>query len=226
MENFSLTSLPAQLFTILLVGIGVAYWFGYGASRWLLPRELAPYRWLLMPAVGMTLFAVVAQPLARIGLNTVQLIWILFSLAFAANAAALWRAPHVENRARREIFLPLAVAVGALMLGTLPLFAYGYLTVIGYNVDGSTYVAQAEIAKQYGLALEQIDGLPLLYAQSVAHIIRVGVGAVAPLWISLVSQLLGRDSFYAYAPLSALGFASGFLSTFVLYRVEIGRAHV
>lgn len=222
MENFGLTSLPAQLLTILFAGIGVAYWFGYGASRWLLPRELAPYRWLLMPAVGMTMFAVIVQPLARVGLVTAQWIWILFPLAFAANALALWRAPQWENCARREIFLPLAVAVGALILGTLPLFAYGYLTVVGYNVDGSTYVAQAEIAKQYGLALEQIDALPLLYAQSVAHIIRVGVGAAAPLWISLVSQLLGRDSFYAYAPLSALGFAFSFLSVFVLYRVGFG----
>src|SRR5581483_9300965 len=110
--DLGLTSLPAQLARILVVGLVVAYWFGYGATRWLIPRDWLPYRWLLMPAVGLTLFAVIAQPLALLGVNSSTLIWILFPFVFLVNVLAFWRAPRIEAKPpRREQIAPLLCAV-------------------------------------------------------------------------------------------------------------------
>ncbi len=215
-----LTSLPAQLAGILVLGIGVAYWFGYGATRWLLPREWLAYRWLLMPVVGLTVFAVIAQPLALLGINSVQLVWLLFALALVANATAIWRAPRGAKLARREIFLPLLIGFVAFGLSVLPLFAYGYLTVIGYNVDASTYVAQAEFAKQVGLSSARLYEIPSSFAFTVARTIESGIGAVAGLWLSVAAVLVGRDAFFTFAPLLGLWHAFSFLSVYVLYRVS------
>ncbi len=218
--DLGLTSLPAQLARILVVGLVVAYWFGYGATRWLIPRDWLPYRWLLMPAVGLTLFAVIAQPLALLGVNSPTLIWILFPFAFLVNVLAFWRAPRIEEKTfRREQIAPLLSALIALALGVLPLFAYGYITIIGYNADGTTYVSQAEFAKQFGLATGTISNIPSPFAKTDVFVIQTGIGAVASLWHSVVSQLLQRDSFYSYAPLLALWYGLSFLSAFVCYRL-------
>lgn len=220
MFELGLTLLPAQLAGILVLGVAVAYWLGYGATRWLLPEAWLPYRWLLMPAVGLTLFAVIAQPLALFGVNSPMLIVILFSLALVANVSAFLKAPRAQaGLAPREIIFPLGIALGVIVLGVLPFFAYGYLTVMGYNVDGSTYVAQAEFAKRFGLARAQLMTIPSVYAESVVHVITVGVGAVGPLWHSVLSQLMGRDAFYSYTPVLILWYAFSFFSVFVLYRI-------
>ncbi len=214
-----LTSLPAQLAGILIGGIVLAYWFGYGAARWLLPRELAPYQWLLMPAVGLTLFSLVAPPLALLGVNSATLLWILLPLASVVNASAWWRAPRVRDPiAQREMVAPLIIAGGAFLFAVLPLFAYGYLTVLGYNMDGTVYVAQAEFAKQVGLSSQQLRSIPSPFAVPAAEVIEAGVGVGASLWLSLYSQLWQRDAFYLFAPVLALWHASSFLGVFVLYR--------
>lgn len=229
----SFTSLPAQLAGILVLSVGIAYWFGFGASRFLLPHEWLPYRWLLMPVVGLTLFAVIGQPLALLGVNSATLLWVLLPLALVVNVIAIVepsrgcailriakpskvsKQPPLEPR---EIIAPLIVGFGAMVLALLPLFAYGYITVIGYNVDGSTYVAQAEFAKQFGLNSAQIRTIASPYAPTIANAIDAGIGMVGPLWQSLVSQLSARDSFYTFAPVTALWHGFGFLSVFVLYR--------
>lgn len=218
--DLSLTSLPAQLVTILVLGTGTAYWLGYGVSRMLLPGELLPYRWLLMPVVGLCFFAPVAQPLAWLGVNTSRLILILFLLSLVANLVARWRAPRATVQIpRREIYTPALVAIGAIALGLLPLFAYGYITVTGYNVDGSSYVAQAEFAKQFGLDTTRLASIPSIYAETVVYVIETGTGSIGPLWVSVVSELWGRDSLYAYTPLLVLAYGTSFLSVFVLYRI-------
>ena len=82
-----------------MLGVLVAYWLGYGATRWLLPWAWLPYRWLLMPAVGLTLFAVIAQPLGLLGVNSAMLIAMLFPLALIANVLAFWKALQVDKTA-------------------------------------------------------------------------------------------------------------------------------
>lgn len=230
--DFSLTSLPAQLVIILTLGIVTASWLGFGVSALLLPRELLPYRWLLMPVVGMMGFALIAQPLALAGVNSAGVIWILFALSLALNGLAIWRGrlqsrqqvtnstiPEWAKISRLEILVPLLIAAGAIVLGLLPLFGYGYITVTGYNMDASSYVAQAEFAKQFGLNTALVSTIPSIYAQTVVYVIQTGTGSIGPLWVSVLSQLWGRDSFYAYTPLLVLAYGFSFLSVFVLYRI-------
>src|SRR5262249_41924763 len=55
--------------------------------------------------------------------------------------------------------------------------------------------------------------------ESVVHVITVGVGAVGPLWHSVLSQLLMRDAFYSYSPVLVLWHGLSLLGIFVLYRL-------
>lgn len=217
---FGLTSLPAQLAGILVFGVASAYWLGYGVTRWLLPHAWLPYRWLLMPAVGLAFFAVVAQPLGLLGVSSERLIGILGLTALVVNGLAVWKAPpSADQLSLREWLAPFGVALGTVVFGLLPLFTYGYITVMGYNVDGSTYVAHAEFSKQFGLLSAGIYTIPSPYAVTVARTIESGIGVVAQYWLSAVSVLTGRDAFYAFTPLLVLWHALSFLSVYVLYRV-------
>jgi hypothetical protein len=215
-----LTSLPAQLAGILVVGIALAYWFGYGASRWLLPRELLPYRGLLMPSIGLSVLTAVACPLAFLGINTPLMLWILLPLSICVNATALLRAPRSDRLAKREWFAPFAVAVIASGLALAPLFAYGYITITGYNVDSTVWVPQAEYAKQFGLSSAQIRTIASPFAVPAADAIDAGAGVGASLWLSMLSQLVQCDAFFVFAPALALWHGLSFLSVFVLYRVS------
>jgi hypothetical protein len=145
-------------------GLALLLYLGAGLSAWL-PHALAPYRRLAAPWVGYSLLVVTTQFLTNwpFALTALQSGYVAAGIATAVNviaaAGALRRRqaaqvdPSLPNsisyEGRGEALWVALIVLGVFVLGVLPLWSYGYTTVIGENWDAEIYVGLGEYLKVY-----------------------------------------------------------------------------
>ncbi len=151
-----------------LVGLVILCWLGYAPTGGLLPARLGGVRWALLPWSGYAVFTVAAQFLTQLGLDMRSALVVVLLVGTAANGL-VWRIgrrlgtpglPRPDHMGWVIIGLTALVFV----LGVLPLWSYGYSTIIGENWDGEIYLALGEYLRTHAQpALALAPGNPLLH---------------------------------------------------------------
>src|SRR5579859_3051191 len=205
-----------------LVGLIWLCFLGYAPTRGLLPATLGPLRWVVLPWTGYAVFVVLAQFATQAGLDMTVTAGLALALAAGANGLTLWRHPlRRPDFARRPppgacyALLGLTAAVG--LLGILPIWFYGYHTIIGENWDGEIYLALGEYLRTYAQpALAQAPANPLLQTLLVPpYSVRThGFSYVQ----AAVSALSGLSSLVTLAPTLALLRALAVPATYFFFR--------
>ena len=142
---------------VVIAGLGLLVYLGAGIASWL-PTELSRYRLLAAPWVGYSLLVIITQFLTNLptALTSLQSVYVALALATIVNAYALWRW-IVQGRAgvwqprapRSEAAWVWAIALVVVVLCVLPLWSYGYTTIIGENWDAEIYMGLGEYLKAY-----------------------------------------------------------------------------
>ncbi len=148
-----------------LVGILFLSLLGWAASDWLLAALPAGLRRAAAPWTGYALFVVLAQFTTQLGLD---MTWTaLAALAVALLGTAVWllarRGRTLGPRPGRAGWLLIGLTAAVFVLGVLPLWLYGYSTIIGENWDGEIYLALGAYLRDFAQpALAQAPPNPLL----------------------------------------------------------------
>jgi len=151
-----------------VVGLAILGWLGAAPTWALLPARLGGLRWAALPWTGYAVFTVAAQFLTQVGLDMRATLVVLLAAGTVANGALGWRGWRTGRlrlpRPSRVGWAILALTAAVLVLGVLPLWAYGYSTIIGENWDGEIYLALGEYLRTHAQpALAAAPGNPLLH---------------------------------------------------------------
>lgn len=152
--------LPVALENLLVgvVGLALLLYLGVGLCA-RLPGVLLPYRFMLAPWVGYCLLVVVTQFLTNspLALTALQSGYVALGMATVINGVALvrgWgsgvggREPADQLPVPDSRFLAL-LTLSTFVLCLLPIWSYGYNTVIGENWDAEIYLGLGEYLKSY-----------------------------------------------------------------------------
>lgn len=210
---------------VALAGLALLLYLGAGLSAWL-PPALAPYRWLVAPWAGYSFLVIVTQFLTNspFSLTALQSCYAALALATPVNlyALRLWirsrgDTPQVENR--REMLWVALLALGLFVLGVLPLWSYGYTTVIGENWDAEIYMSLGEYLKVYAQSgllaatpnpvLDTLINPPYSLRTHGFSYLQAGLG------------FLPLDSLQTLAPLLALVRALSIPAAYIFFRVTL-----
>jgi hypothetical protein len=205
-------------------GLALLFYMGGGLTR-LLPSGLAPYRWFIAPWAGYSLLVITTQFLTNepFALTSVQSAFVALGLGtlFWVLDFGFWkgRESGIGNRelGGRWVFL---ITVCVFVLCILPLWSYGYTTVIGENWDVEVYLGLGEYLKSYpqsGLAaalpnpiLDTLVNPPYSLRTHGFSYFQAGLG------------MLPLDSLHTLAPMLALLRALSIPAAYVFFRVGLG----
>ena len=209
--------------SVALVGLALLLYLGAGLSSFL-PRPLAPYHWLIAPWAGYCLLVVVTQFLTNspFGITALRSALIAFLLASVPNIYALWRwlrAPRGRWawRKRPRTLLPvILLALLVFVLCVLPLWSYGYTTIIGENWDAEIYMGLGEYLKIYSQS-----GLAAALPNPILDTLINPPYSLRTHGFSYFQAALGflpLDSFHTLAPVLALLRALSIPAIYVFFR--------
>jgi hypothetical protein len=119
---------------LFLAAIAVCYATGFGVVYFLAPPELKPYRALIAPTVGYTVYCLAVFNLSGgFQLPVTLVIWACLVAFVALSAAAAWRARVwlTWPTAARELGFAFALTIPALLVVLWPFFIVGAPTYLG-----------------------------------------------------------------------------------------------
>jgi hypothetical protein len=226
---------PVTLIQASLLGAAflvALFYFGFGATHFLLPPALREWRALTTPFVGLTLVIVADYLALFFGINLTIATFLMLGLATVANGAAVrsWRRrpsnhqdtnPDLLSWLRAFVFgTPLTVALVTFLAAIAPLVRYGYITIIGENWDYEFYLLLADALRTMPTnALAQAPANPLMNVILSRHIIPLPMG-FSYLQSSL-DVLFRLDAFDSFAVLLAVVRALGVISAFIFFRAAL-----
>lgn len=203
--------------------VGALFYFGYGVTRWLTTRALAPNKILLMPFAGMALVIVWDYLALALNFNLTVATWALVVAAGVLNvgtwlyarkqeAAEQAGAPLAEQfRTTRWIWL---LAVIVFCAAVAPLWRYGYVTIIGENWDYEFYLPLADYLREFSITqLANAPANPLLTTILSRHILPLPMGfSYLHATLNTLLQLEALDTFAVLmGVLRALGVGAAYL---------------
>lgn len=214
-----------------LAALGLCLWCGWGLTRLLLPPALHPYRAALTPLVGYTVVIWVGYNAVHSLLSLRQALPLLLALTATVNAGTLMainrrgsgQSLHVRaRRIWRSLVHPLApILIITALIGVLPLFHYGYVTVIGGGWDSESYLALTAHLTDYRLAdIAHAPASPL--RNHVVNPPIIGLSMGFSIVHSFTVLLSGQSELQTFAPLLALMRVLGFLAVYVWLRATMG----
>ena len=217
----------AENLLVAITGLALLYYMGGGLSRWL-PAELLPYRWLIAPWAGYSLLVITTQFLtnepfgltaltsAYVALGVATLLWVPAVIGRFSGK----RAPESENAGLSPVWwLVLALSAGVFVLCVLPLWSYGYTTVIGENWDAEIYLGLGEYLKVYPQS-----GLSTALPNPILDTLINPPYSLRTHGFSYFQAALGvlpLDSLHTLAPALALLRALSIPAVFVFFRVGL-----
>lgn len=173
----------------LLLGAAMVlalYFFGFGVTRLLLPRELNAHARLLIPFFGMAMVIVWDYIALWLGFNLTEATWGLVVVAVALvivtqvrreKSHAVRNDNPRERAYARETLWVLALALLAFCAAVVPLWRYGFVTVIGENWDYEFYLPLADYLREFTTAqLVNAPANPLLSTILSRHILPLPMG--------------------------------------------------
>jgi hypothetical protein len=211
------------------------FYFGFGATRFLLPPTQREWRALITPFVGLALVVVWDYLALFFGINLTIGTLLLLGAATAVNAAAAVRSfpdslPLLTKRDSHsaQALLPkgkvgwalFAVALVTFLAAIAPLVRYGYITIIGENWDYEFYLPLADSLETTATgALAQLPPNPLMNVVLSRHIFPLPMGfSYLQSSLDVLFRLEAIDSF---AVLLAVVRALGVVSAFVFFRATL-----
>lgn len=203
------------------------FYFGYGATRLLLPRAFGEWRGWITPVTGLALIVTWDYIALYFGLNLTAATWALFAILTLVNGIVLWRERDaLASLLRRTPLIPkhgiilAGLALIAFVASVAPLFRYGYVTIIGENWDYEFYLPLADLLKELPTsAIAQLPPNPLVNVILSPHILPLPLGFTY-LQTSL-DVLLGADAIDTFAILMGVVRALLVISPFVFFRATL-----
>lgn len=220
------------MIVLQVVALGAAmmvalFYFGYGATRLLLPRLFDEWRGWITPLTGLALIVTWDYIALYFGFNLTTATSALFALVTLVNGIVLWQErDELTARLRQTRLLPrdgiilAALAFIAFLASVAPLFRYGYVTIIGENWDYEFYLPLADLLKEMPTAaIAQFPPNPLVNVILSPHILPLPLGFTY-LQTSL-DVLFGKDAIDTFAILMGVVRALLVISPFVFFRATL-----
>ncbi|MEM8536147.1 MAG: hypothetical protein AAGF95_35305, partial [Chloroflexota bacterium] len=219
MSYFNTLFLPALCALVMCLHLGYAW------VRLALPTELQPYRLLLMPLAGLSLFLIIAAAITIASpLTPPQIALGLVVLAVPLNLWAWWQGRHMPKTDRSDVAYAAAV-YGAVLctfaLAILPVWRWEVSLPIGDNWDASEFyvplgralqlVSQRDIATLPDNPLVNIFSSPpvsgRIHAFSYFHAAVSSATAIEPLrsFVPVMGFVLALQSLAMYVLARVVG---------------------
>ncbi len=241
------------LVSILATGVAflaALFYFGFGATRVLLPQDFGEWRALVTPLVGLALIELWDYAALFFGINLATATSALLLVVTGLNAAAVLRGrplstlppakgeswgfllSRIAGEGRRaDIFRGnraieyvgasrWGLALFAFLAAVAPLVRYGYVTIIGENWDYEFYLPLAD-------ALRTMSTFAIAQAPANPLINIILSRHIGPLpmgfaYIQTTLDILFRlEAFDSFAILLALIRALGVISPFIFFRATL-----
>jgi hypothetical protein len=221
-----MSMLPVVLENLLVGAAGLALLLviGGGLTRWL-PAELAPYRWMVAPWAGYSLLVIITQFLTNepFALTSLQgaYVAIAVGVGFWILDFGFW---ITTGRSKSKIQNPKSgivwlIALVVFVLCVLPIWSYGYATVIGENWDVEVYLGLGEYLKAYPQS-----GLAAALPNPILDTLVNPPYSLRTHGFSYFQAALGMlplDSLHTLAPLLALMRALSIPAVYIFFRVAM-----
>ena len=226
--------LPVALENLFVgvVGLAMLLYLGVGLCAWL-PSMLAPYRLFLAPWAGYCLLVIITQYLTNspLALTALQSVFVALGAATVVNGFVLWRirsrgsgiglwwAKLSGSRFPTSPLL-LAISLVTFALCLLPIWSYGYNTVIGENWDAEIYLGLGEYLKGYAQASLH-SALPNPILDTLVNP-PYGLRTHGFSYFQAALGFLPLDSLNTLAPILALLRALAIPAAYVFFREGLG----
>jgi hypothetical protein len=217
------------LYVSLIFGVStlLALWCGWGLARLTLPPSLHKWRGLLAPLLGYALLLVFSYWLVR-DIAGIPIVLALLLPATGLLNLLAWRLtgpPHIPRSPKAYLqHAPLAAILAACgLVGVLPLFSYGYPTVIGGGWDIENYLPVSRYLLRGPISdIATAPANPLRDMNAAPP--EAGLTLGFSIWQAGVDTLTGGEALMSFSVLMAWLRVLGLIAVYVLFRAVLGLA--
>lgn len=207
-----------ELISIIIAFIFLLYYSGIGLTRLIIPERFKDYELLVIPFIGLSVVLFFAHIFSLASLGSRTFTWLILAIITPLNIYAVKRngVPHLN------LFetLPVFVIAGIVFLvGMLPLFYEGYLTVVGINGDAAYYTMLADHFLTNGLTSPTDKGS--WFTNIVASLLGPMKSRVGPMYFqSMIGAVTGLEGYKLFTVIINLFRSILLFSTYVFLRSE------
>lgn len=207
-----------ELISIVIAFIFLLYWSGIGLTRIVIPEKFKDYELLAIPFLGLFIVLFFAHILSFIGLGSRTFTWIILVMIAPLNIYAIKKKglPRINPSETIPVLIVTAVVF---LVGMLPLFYEGYLTVVGTNGDAAHYAALSDHFLANGLAPP--EGKGTWYTNIIQWLLTSATSRLGPMYFqSMIGASTGLEGYKTFTVLINLFRSILLFSVYLLIRSE------
>lgn len=207
-----------ELISIVIAFIFLLYWSGIGLTRIVIPEKFKDYELLVIPFLGLFAVLFFAHIFSFIGLGSRTFTWIILAIITPLNIYAVKRKglPSINPSETLPVFVVAAVVF---LVGMLPLFYEGYLTVVGTNGDAAHYTALSDHFLANGLAPP--EGKGTWYTNIIQWLLTSASSRLGPMYFqSMIGAITGLEGYKTFTVTINLFRSILLFSVYLLIRSE------
>lgn len=205
-----------ELILLTTVFLFLLYYSGVGLTRIIIPDKFKDYELLVIPFLGLFAVLFFAHVFSFIGIGSRTFTWLILAIITPLNIFAVKR----NGIPRVNLFetLPVVVVAGIVFLvGMLPLFYEGYLTVVGLNGDAAYYTMLADHFLTNGMTLPKDKGT--WYTNIIHTLLTDKASRVGPMYFqSMIGAISGLEGYKTFTVIINLFNSIMLLSIYVFLR--------
>lgn len=205
-----------ELFYIITAFLFLLYYPGYGITRLIIPDRFREFELLIIPFVGLSVILSSAHIFSFLGLGSSVFTWLVVVFITPLNVYAL-RKKGLPGLNLSETIPVVLMSVAVFIVGMLPLFYEGYLTVVGTNGDAVHYTLLADHFISNGLEPPKDKGLWI--TNWIAFLLSPANARLGPMYFqSMVGAITGLEGYKTFTVIINLFHAALILSTYIFIR--------